>query len=150
MDRLKPGWAMAVLVLSGSGALAAEPQIAAADATTIRAIVEPFERPAGTFDDVDWENAFGGRRKGAADLTRFLTERVRPTMTGMTVTVEEVRLTPITPDVVVADKYQTLSGQTDGPGGKVLPDRHVRQTYVLRRSAGRWQIVTERIADLRR
>jgi len=151
MDLRKPGWAIAVLLLSGSGAAAAaEPQIAAADATAIRAIVEPFERPAGTFANVDWENAFGGRRKGAADLTRFLTERVRPTMTGMKVTVEEVRLTPVTSDVVVADKYQTLSGQTDGPGGKVLPDRHVRHTYVLRRSADRWQIVAERVADLRR
>lgn len=141
---------MAALLLSGSGALAAEPQIAAADAASIRAIVEPFERPAGTFDNVDWENAFGGRRKGAADLTKFLTERVRPTMAGMTVAVEEVRLTPVTADAVVADKYQTLSGQTDGPGGKVLPDRHVRQTYVLRRSTGRWEIVAERITDLRR
>jgi len=73
---------MAVLVLSGSGALAAEPQIAAADATTIRAIVEPFERPAGTFDDVDWENAFGGRRKGAADLTRAFAAPVESNVIG--------------------------------------------------------------------
>jgi len=99
----------------------------AADVAAIRAIVEPFERPPRSFDAVDWENAFGGRRKGAADLTKFLTERVRPTMTGMKIAVEEVRLTTVTPDVVVADKHQMLSGQTDGPGGKVLPDRHVRQ-----------------------
>ena len=69
---------------------------------------------------------------------------------GMKLTVEEVRLTPVTADVVVVDKYQLLSGQTDGPGGKVLPDRHVRQTYVLRRLGGRWQIAVERVADLRR
>lgn len=143
-------WAMAAVVLSASGAHAAEPQVSAADTAAIRAIVEPFERPQGSFDNVDWENAFGGRRRGAADLTKFLTERVRPTMTSMKVAVEELRLTPVTPDVVVADKYQMLSGQTDGPGGKVLPDRHVRHTYVLRRSEGRWEIAVERITDLRR
>lgn len=141
---------MAALLLGGAGEAAAEPQISAAEAAAIRAIVEPLDRPAGTFEEVDWENAFGGRRKGAANLTQFLADRVRPTMAAMKVTVEEVRLAPITPDVVVADKYQTVSGQTDGPGGKVLPDRHVRQTYVLRRSADRWQIIVERVADLRR
>lgn len=150
MDLPRTGWVMAAAVLSASGARAAEPQMTTADTAAIRAIVEPFERPPGFFDAVDWENAFGGRRKGAAELTKFLTERVRPTMTRMKLTVKEVRLTPVTPDVVMADNYQTLSGQTDVPGGKVLPDRNVRHTFVLRRSSGRWEIVAERIADLRR
>ena len=138
----------ATIALAASAAFAQE-RPSPAEQEAIEAIVSPWLRPAERFTNVDWENAFGGRRHGIAEVEAFLTARVRPTMAAITVNVREIRVTMVTPDVAVADKYLTLSGQTDGPGGQVLPDRNVRDTYVVRRTNGAWDVVVERIADLR-
>jgi hypothetical protein len=138
----------ATIALAAVAAFSQE-QPSSVEQETIKAIVTPWLRPVERFRTVDWENAFGGRKRGIAEVEAFLTARVRPTMAASTVTVREIRVTMVTPDVAVADKYLTLSGQTDGPGGKVLPDRNVRDTYVLRRTNGTWDVVVERIADLR-
>ena len=138
----------ATIALAAVAAFTQE-QPSSVEQETIKSIVTPWLRPAERFKTVDWENAFGGRKRGIAEVEAFLTARVRPTMAASTITVREIRVTMVTPDVAVADKYLTLSGQTDGPGGQVLPDRKVRDTYVLRRTNGTWDVVVERIADLR-
>jgi len=138
----------ATIALATVAAFTQEPS-SSVEQEAIKAIVTPWLRPIERFRTVDWENAFGGRKRGIAEVEAFLTARVRPTMTASTITVREIRVTMVTPDVAVADKYLTLSGQTDGPGGQVLPDRNVRDTYVLRRTNGTWDVVVERIADLR-
>ncbi len=138
----------ATIALAAVAAFAQE-RPSSTDQEAIETIVRPWLRPAEHFTTVDWENAFGGRKRGIAEVEAFLTARVRPTMAATTVTVREIRVTMVTSDVAVADKYLTLSGQTDGPGGQVLPHRNVRDTYVLRRTNGTWDVVVERIADLR-
>jgi hypothetical protein len=138
----------ATMALAAVAAFAQE-RLSSTDQEAIEAIVTPWLRPAERFTTVDWENAFGGRKRGIAEVEAFLTERVRPTMAATSIAVREIRVTMVTPDVAVADKYLTLSGQTDGPGGQVLPDRNVRDTYVLRKTNGTWDVVVERIADLR-
>ena len=137
------------LSLGGLGPAAAIIMPSPEDRAAITAIVTPWLRPAERFQAVDWENAFGRRKQGFRELDAFLDARVRPTMANVKIDVREVRLTMVTSDVVIADKYHTLSGQTDGSGGAVLPDRNVRQTYVLRKTEGNWNVVAERIADLR-
>ena len=137
------------LSLGGIGTVAAIIEPSSQDRDAITAIVTPWLRPAERFQTVDWENAFGGRKQGFRELDAFLDARVRPTMANVKIDVREMRMTMVTPDVAIADKYHTLSGQTDGPGGAFLPDRNVRQTYVLRKSDGNWNVVAERIADLR-
>lgn len=135
------------VLLGGMATLAANapPETEAA----IKAVVTPWLRPAERFQSVDWENAFGGRKQGIQELEAFLDARVRPTMASMRVEVLEVRIMMVTPDVAVADKYLILKDQTDGPDGPVLPDRKVRDTYVLHRVDGNWNVVAERISDLR-
>lgn len=123
--------------------------ISAADPAAIVALITPLER-SQAFAQVHWENAFGVRQNGLAELTHFLTERVRPTMTNSRRDEQDLRLTVIAPDVVVADRCYPLIGQTDEPGGTVLPDRHIRQTYVLKKVGEDWHVMVERIADLRR
>ena len=140
---------VAALAVLSTRAQAADLTISAADREAITAIVTPWDRSPASFAPVDWENAFGGRHSGFKDVQAFLTARVRPTMTDITLKMEELRLTPVTAEVIVADKYERVSGQTDKPGGRALPDRHVRDTYVLRRTPAGWEVVAERIADLR-
>ena len=137
------------LTLGGIGLAAATIEPYSRDRDAITAIVTPWLRPADRFHAVDWENAFGGRKQGIRELEAFLDARVRPTMADATIDVREVRVMMVTPDVAIADKYLTLRGQTDGPGGAALPDRNVRDTYILRKTNGLWNVVAERIADLR-
>ena len=137
------------LSLGGLGAAAAMTIPSSEDRVAITAIVMPWLRPPERFQAVDWENAFGGRKQGIRELEAFLATRVRPTMANAKIDVREVRVMMVTPDVAVADKYLMVRGQTDGPGGSVLPDRKVRDTYVLRKTDGNWNVVAERIADLR-
>jgi len=149
IPRIFPRVAVGATIALMAVAAFAQERPSSMEQEAIEAIVRPWVRPAERFTTVDWENAFGGRKRGIAEVEAFLTARVRPTMANITVTVREIRVTMVTPDVAVADKYLTLSGQTDGPGGQVLPDRNVRDTFVLRRTNGTWDVVVERIADLR-
>lgn len=137
------------LSLGGIGTAAAMIEPSSQDRAAITAVVTPWLRPPERFQAVDWENAFGRRKQGFRELDAFLDARVRPTMANIKIDVREVRVTMVTSDVAIADKYHTLSGQTDGAGGAILPDRNVRQTYVLRKTDGNWNVVAERIADLR-
>lgn len=98
---------------------------------------------------LDWENAFGVRQRGVKARQRFLQEVVVPTTRTAELVHLETRIQFLTLDVAVADEYEVLKGQTDGPKGPILPDRHIRTTYVFQRLRGRWSLVLQRIADLR-
>ena len=121
----------------------------AADEAAIKRILTEPGRSAHTAADLDWENAFGVRRRGLEETIKYLEERVAPTTTTAVDTTLEIRVMFVTDDVAVADQYWSLTGQTDGPGGKTLPDRQGRDTYVFQRRAGQWRMVVQRIADLR-
>lgn len=99
---------------------------------------------------MDWENAFGARKQGIVEVEQFLTERVRPTFAKAEITILEVKVKMISPEVAVVDRYWRVVGQTDGVGGATLPDRNGRTTYVLRKEGGKWSVIVERIADLRK
>jgi ketosteroid isomerase-like protein len=120
-----------------------------ADEATIRRILLEPGRNRHTSTDLDWENAFGVRRRGLEETKEFLKRRVTPTMTQAHDTTLEIRLNFVTPDVVVADQYWRLWGLTLEDGSPV-PDRQGRDTYVFRREHGSWILALARIADLRR
>ena len=154
---MKASLVTAVLILAASMAVftptttSAPPSTTlASDEAAIRHIVDGWQRSPEHFKDVDWENAFGTRKKGIVELEQFLEERVRPTMATAERTVLAINVAFVTPDVATADKYWRVVGQTDGVGGPALPERNGRTTYVLHKQRGRWSVLVERIADLRR
>ena len=112
-----------------------------ADEEAIRSIIDNAERLSYA-DDVDWENAFGGRFTDRQSVENFLTEMVDPTMSsaegGQRVTVRF-----LSDDLAIADSYWWLVGQS-GP----ISERNGRVTYVLSRSGSEWRINVVRVADL--
>jgi hypothetical protein len=118
------------------------------------AIRQIFENRAEIFkhysQNVDWENAFGRRKKGLVEVQQFLNERVNATLEKAVRTPLEIKVTFIRPDVAMVDEYWRLVGQTDGPGGATLPERNGRTTYILQKESGKWLVVIQRIADLRK
>jgi ketosteroid isomerase-like protein len=93
-------------------------------------------------DDVDWENAFGGRFLGREAVARFVTEMVEPTLDSAEGS-QRVTVRFLGPDLALADSYWRLVGQA-GPH----PERVGRNTYLLARNEIEWQILMVRVADL--
>lgn len=115
---------------------------------------EAFERrdaeiyAANFSEDADWENAFGGRARGRAQIREFIAN-VYPLFRDSTQRVVDVRINRVAPDVFVVDVVRELTGIVNA-SGKPVPDRRVRTTQVLRAEQGEWEVVLFRAADLRR
>ena len=112
-----------------------------ADEAAIREVIDQAERQ-NYANDVDWENAFGGRFTDRQAVENFLTETVDPTMAsaegGQRVTVRF-----LSERLAIADSYWWLIGQSGA-----FPDRNGRVTYVLSRNGPEWRINVVRVADL--
>jgi hypothetical protein len=155
---MKQSLVIAVLILAASSVILSQTNAGKKQNGTKTkdeaAIRQFFENRAEIFkhysQSVDWENAFGRRKKGFIELQQFLNERVNPTLGKAERTTPEIKVTFITPDVAMVDEYWRLAGQTDGPGGATLPERNGRTTYILQKESGKWLVAIQRIADLRK
>lgn len=148
---------MATVVVAGTPFLAWPASAAAADEDAIRAVLARFEQAfaqrsgelyAVSFtEDADWENAFGGREKGREAIERRLTGVYTMYLEAERED-QDPRIVFITDRVAVADRVSVYRGQV-GTEGQPLPPRRVRNTYVLRKIDGTWQVALYRGADLR-
>lgn len=100
-------------------------------------------------DDADWTNAFGMKRRGRAEIEKFLAEvfSLSFVMAGESKTVEQaVKL--IKPDVALVVTRVERAGQRT-PSGVELGTRQTSHLRVLLKSGKRWQIISHLIADAR-
>lgn len=97
--------------------------------------------------DADWENAFGGRARGRAEIRDFV-RRVYPLFRSSSQMLIDTRINMVAPGVAVADIVRELTDIVN-EGGVPVPDRRVRTTFVLRKETERWQVVLFRAGDLR-
>lgn len=98
--------------------------------------------------DADWENAFGVRRTGAANVRDFLI-RIFPRFQRSELSPAKYDVRFLGPDVAVGERRFELAGQTTPDGRPMLP-RRVRTTMLLRREGDEWKVVVYRVADIRR
>ena len=99
-------------------------------------------------EDADWENAFGSREKGRANIEKRLTG-VYKMFQQARQQIVELRIRFITSDVAVADVDREIVGSVSAGGDKNLPARKVRTTHVFKRKKGIWRVMVFRVADLR-
>jgi uncharacterized protein (TIGR02246 family) len=98
-------------------------------------------------EDADWENAFGRRAHGRAEIEAFLAD-VFPRFSDARITGEEIRIRPVSSDVAVVDSVRTVTGQRS-KSDEPMAARLVRTSIVVRKDDGRWMAVVYRVADLR-
>ncbi len=99
-------------------------------------------------EDADWENAFGSREKGRANIEKRLAG-VYKMFQQARQQIVELRICFITSDVAVADVDREIFGQVSAEGAKKLPPRRIRTTHVFKRRKGIWRVMVFRVADLR-
>jgi uncharacterized protein (TIGR02246 family) len=129
-----------------------------ADEAAIRALAGEFDaawtaksasRYAATFsEDADWENAFGGRKRGRKEIEEIATGLLSNSLASAQETLTDTRISCIQPNVALVDLYQTISGQRSNTGN-LLADRHIRMSQIYLKRDGKWQIRVHRVADLR-
>ncbi len=147
--------ATAVLALTSPVAAAAAPDPAAEARAAfmryddgwrtynIQEVVDAFA------DDFDWVNSVGIRIVDKPKLTHLLTRvfaepSFRAGKPGPT-EVESVRI--LDPDVAVVLSRQRTDGQINDATGKTIPVLYTDEITVLRRSHGRWLIVSDLSSD---
>lgn len=100
-------------------------------------------------DDADWTNAFGMKRKGRAEIQKFLAEvfSLPFVMAGESKVVEQT-VKFIKPDVATVVTLVERAGQRT-PAGETLGTRHTSHLRVLMKSGDTWKIVSHLISDAR-
>lgn len=146
-----------LIVLFAGCAMAQHSSCAASDEAAIRKILAEFTaawnarsaaRYAALFrEDADWENAFGGRRKGRKQIEEFISVLLLQFSSAQEV-ITDTRIWCMRPAVAFVDVYQTISGQKM-PSGDTVPPRRIRISQVHEKNGGKWQIRIHRVADLR-
>lgn len=157
---MKIGISIGILALTLLAQLSVKGQTSqckAADETAIRGVLAEFNdawsaksavRYAAVFaEEGDWENAFGGRRKGRKEIEEFISGLVSQFSTA-TETITNTRVWCISSKMALVDIYQTISGQKL-PSGNIVPTRSIRMTQLYEKTGGRWLIKVHRVADLR-
>lgn len=156
--------AVLALVLAHAGLVSGQalPQKAkqigsAEDDAAIRDIVSHWQRNWDKFDasvlkedyaqDADWQNAFGVRKKGSAEILAFVGGVVkRPQNQDRHTTWGTPQVRFVRPDIAIAYRdYQT--GGNKAPDGSDLPERHTHSTWILAKDGGKWRIVSQVISD---
>jgi uncharacterized protein (TIGR02246 family) len=102
-------------------------------------------------DDAIWQNPFGVRLHGSAQLERFLTNLfARPGYRSATDTeapkILDIRMQ--SPDVAVVWSDESSKGQIDDATGKPMAPRHSYYLEVLVRKNGTWKISESMIMDI--
>ncbi len=124
----------------------------------IRQVLARFERAfeerdakicAGEFvDDAEWENDYGSREKGRANIQRRLAD-IYSVVRYPKQQIIEWRIRFITDDVAVADLDREILEQLDPEESVRYAARKIRTTHILKRDDGKWQVVILRVAELR-
>ena len=98
-------------------------------------------------EDADWQNAFGVRYKGRANILAFIAAVVkRPQNQERHTTWGAPQIRFVRPDVAIAYRdYQT--GGNKAQDGSDLPERHTHSTWILSKDGGKWLIVSQVISD---
>lgn len=100
-------------------------------------------------DDADWTNAFGMKRKGRAEIEKFLTEvfSLPFVMAAQSKTADQsIRF--IKPDVALITTTVEREGQQT-PTGETMAKRHTSHLRVAVKSTNGWKIVSHLISDAR-
>ena len=128
-----------------------------ADEAAVRRVLGEFNdawtarsasRYAAVFaDDADWENAFGGRRKGRKEIQEFIGGLVSQ-FSSAEEAITDTRVWCMSPKLALVDVYQTVTGQKL-PSGRIVPTRRIRMTQLYEKNGGKWMIKVHRVADLR-
>lgn len=100
-------------------------------------------------DDADWTNAFGMKRKGQAQIEKFLAEvfSLPFVMTAQSKVIEQ-SVKFIKPDVALVITRVERVGQRT-PAGEELGTRETTHLRVLIKSNGNWKIISHLISDAR-
>lgn len=129
----------------------------AEDEAAIRAIVNHWQQSWENFDasvlagdyaeDADWQNAFGVRLKGSAQIVDFVSKVVkRPNVQGRQTTWGDSTVRFVRPDVALAYRdYSTVGHKA--PSGQEMPERKTHATWFLTKDAGKWRIASHVICD---
>jgi len=129
----------------------------AEDEAAIRTIVNHWQQTwenhdasvlAGDYaEDADWQNAFGVRLKGGAEIVDFVSKVVkRPNAQGRQTTWGESTVRFVRPDVALAYRdYSTVGHKT--PNGQEMPERKTHATWFLTKENGKWRIASHVICD---
>lgn len=99
-------------------------------------------------EDAVWENAFGGREEGRANIEARLAGVYRMFQQADQEIIER-RVRFIGEDVAVAVLTKDIQGQRSTKSEVELPPRRVRNTSVLRKQDGEWKVVYFEAADIR-
>ena len=100
-------------------------------------------------NDADWTNAFGMKRKGQAEIQKFLTEvfSLPFVMAGESKTVEQsIRF--VRPDVAFAVTRVERVGQRT-PTGDTMAARQTSHLRLFVKSGAAWKIVSHLVSDAR-
>lgn len=147
--------AMAILVLGvgvmfrGSTAIGEEAQTAnrAEDENAVRRIcLERIERFNKTHEppraseftpDADFVNVYGMWRKGSAEIEARQGERMKTVLKEAKMTLLDLQIRFIRPDVALAHQTHEMSGMLS-PDGQKMPPHRERSIRVLVKEQGRW------------
>lgn len=100
-------------------------------------------------DDADWTNAFGMRKKGRAEIEKFLAEVFSlPFVMAAQSKVVEQSVRFVKPDVALVATRVERAGQRT-PSGEELGTRQTGHLRVLVKSDGGWKIISHLISDAR-
>jgi uncharacterized protein (TIGR02246 family) len=145
-------------ILAGLAALALAAPAWADDIADVRAVVQTEIRLFATYDaplaakvyapDVIWQNPFGVRIHGEAELERFLTKLfARPGFRSgkdeAPPVITDVRI--LARDTAVVWSEESSSGQVED--GKPIGPRKSHYLEVLKKRHGVWRITDEQIMD---
>ena len=100
-------------------------------------------------DDADWTNAFGMKKKGRAEIEKFLNEvfSLPFVMGGQSKTVEQTVRTIRTDVALVITRVERVGQRT--PTGGDLGTRQTSHLRVLVKVGNEWKIISHLISDAR-
>ena len=108
------------------------------------------EAVVGAFsDDFDWVNSVGLRFSDKGKLTRFLTHLFADPdyRAGQPAPTEVRSVRMADPDVAVVLSRQRTDGKINSATGKAIPTLYTDEITVLRRTGGRWLIISDLSSD---
>jgi uncharacterized protein (TIGR02246 family) len=99
-------------------------------------------------EDADFVNVAGAWWKGRAEIEQKHRAVHETIFRDSTLSIEEVDIRFLTPDVAIAHVLTALVGQKT-PDGTVVPPRRALLTQVLQKQSGKWMIVASHNTDVR-
>jgi uncharacterized protein (TIGR02246 family) len=137
---------LAAALLGSPGGASAEESARSADEEAIRSSVreriESFNRhaasgSAGFTPDADFVNVFGAWTRGPAEIEKFRKERMETVLREAQITMLDLRIRFVRPDVAVVHELDEMSGVL-GADGKKLPPHRELSLRVMVKEQGKW------------